>query len=79
MVFDTMFTMAEYEQRPHWGHSAPEHAIDIARRAGVKRLVLFHHAPNRNDRQVDEICAASQASATDLEISAAAEGAELEV
>jgi len=79
IVFDTMFTEQEYRQRPHWGHSAPVHAVDIARRAGVGRLVLFHHAPNRNDEQVDEILAETRKRAPDLEIIAAAEMAELEV
>ncbi len=79
IVFDTMFTEPEYRQRPHWGHSAPVHAIDIARRAGVGRLVLFHHAPNRTDEQVDEILAEARSLAPDLEIIAATEMAELEV
>lgn len=79
LVFDTMFTEQEYRQRPHWGHSAPAHAVDIARRAGVGRLVLFHHAPNRNDEQVDNILAETRERAPDLEIIAAAEMAELEV
>ncbi|MFH2008553.1 MAG: MBL fold metallo-hydrolase [bacterium] len=79
IVFDTMFTGEEYLQRPHWGHSSPAHAVEIARQAGVGRLVLFHHAPNRTDEQVDSLLAAVQASAPDLEITAAAEGAELEI
>jgi phosphoribosyl 1,2-cyclic phosphodiesterase len=79
IVFDTMFNDQEYQQRPHWGHSAPTHAVDIARRAGVKRLVLFHHAPNRTDEQVDELLADTRARAPDLEIIAAAEMAELDV
>ena len=37
--------------RPHWGHSRPGDAIEIAREARVKQLCLFHHAPMRSDRQ----------------------------
>ena len=79
IVFDTMFTMDEYRQRPHWGHSAPEHAVDVARRAGVGRLVLYHHAPGRTDAQVDEVLEETRRQAPDLEIIAAAEMSELEV
>ncbi len=79
IIFDTMFTLDEYRQRPHWGHSAPEHAVEIARRAGVKRLVLFHHAPARSDDQVDAVLAAAKEHAPDLEILAAAELMELEI
>jgi phosphoribosyl 1,2-cyclic phosphodiesterase len=79
IVYDTMFTMDEYRERPHWGHSAPEHAVDIARRAGVGRLVLYHHAPGRTDDQVDAVVEAVRKEASDLEISAAAEMAVVEV
>ncbi len=79
LVFDTMFTDEEYRQRPHWGHSSPAHALAIARKAGVGRLVLFHHAPNRTDDQVDQILAETRGGAPDMEIIAATEMAELEV
>jgi phosphoribosyl 1,2-cyclic phosphodiesterase len=58
LIYDTQFTKAEYLQRPHWGHSHPDDAIQIARDAGAKQLCLFHHAPLRSDDENDSILAA---------------------
>jgi phosphoribosyl 1,2-cyclic phosphodiesterase len=57
LIYDTQFTPDEYKIRPHWGHSRPDDAIDIARAAKVKRLCLFHHAPLRTDDENDAILA----------------------
>ena len=57
LIYDTQFTKEEYRQRPHWGHSHPDDAIQIAREAGVKMLCLFHHAPLRSDDDNDKILA----------------------
>jgi phosphoribosyl 1,2-cyclic phosphodiesterase len=55
LIYDTQFTPEEYESRPHWGHSRPDDAIEIAREARVKTLCLFHHAPMRSDDDNDAI------------------------
>src|SRR3569623_194358 len=49
LIYDTQFTPEEYKVRPHWGHSRPADAIDIAREAKVKQLCLLPHAPQRRD------------------------------
>ncbi len=76
LIYDTQFTPAEYESKPHWGHSTPDDAIAIAREAGAKTLCLFHHAPARTDDQQDEILATYThlLRDDDLEIVCAAEG-----
>jgi phosphoribosyl 1,2-cyclic phosphodiesterase len=52
--------------------------VDLALDAGVQRLVLFHHHPERSDTAVSEQVAACQKRAQDkgarLEVLAAAEG-----
>jgi len=55
LVYDTHFTMDEYRAKPHFGHSAPEHAVEIALEAGAKKLCLFHHAPDHDDNDMDRI------------------------
>jgi phosphoribosyl 1,2-cyclic phosphodiesterase len=56
LIHDSQYTEAEYQQgRKNWGHSSFEHAIAAANRAGVKKLALFHHDPDRTDEQVDEL------------------------
>ena len=49
LIHDTMFTSEEYQKHIGWGHSSYEIAIDAAGKAGVKKLVLFHHDPNSSD------------------------------
>jgi phosphoribosyl 1,2-cyclic phosphodiesterase len=79
LIYDTQFTRAEYQQRPHWGHSHPDDAIQIARDAGARRLCLYHHAPLRSDDANDEILATYRAvTAGDaFEVLSAYEGLEL--
>ena len=60
LIYDTQFTPEEYAVRPHWGHSRPSDAIEIAREAKVKQLCLFHHAPMRSDDDNDKILAATR-------------------
>jgi phosphoribosyl 1,2-cyclic phosphodiesterase len=58
LIYDAQFTEAEYEDsRRGWGHTAIEQAIEVARRAEVKRLALFHHDPVRTDAQLDALTA----------------------
>lgn len=52
VVFDTHFT--EQNLKADWGHSTPQRALDFCTKAGVKRLILFHHAPEDMDDQVHE-------------------------
>jgi phosphoribosyl 1,2-cyclic phosphodiesterase len=48
--------------RQGWGHSTPEMAIAVARRAQVRQLALFHHEPLHDDAQLDEMLVAAQKS-----------------
>ena len=32
-----------------WGHSSWQQAVEVAERAGVKQLALFHHDPEHSD------------------------------
>jgi phosphoribosyl 1,2-cyclic phosphodiesterase len=57
VVYDTHFLPEEYARFPHYGHSTPEHALDIVAGNGVRRLILYHHAPSHTDDQMDEIAA----------------------
>jgi phosphoribosyl 1,2-cyclic phosphodiesterase len=57
----TPFVTAERERAELFGHGTVEHAVEMARRAGVKQLVLTHHSPFRTDDDVEAI--AKQAGA----------------
>jgi phosphoribosyl 1,2-cyclic phosphodiesterase len=55
LIFDTQYTFEEQLQKIDWGHSSASIATDIAMKAGVKRLVLFHHDPSYSDEKLDEV------------------------
>jgi phosphoribosyl 1,2-cyclic phosphodiesterase len=62
VIYDAMFTDAEYPQKIGWGHSTWEAGIRLVEAAGAKTLVVFHHAPSRNDDDLDAIAAAAAAA-----------------
>ncbi len=56
VIHDGQYTTKEYQKgKMGWGHSPIEFAINAANRAGVKKLVLIHHDPERTDDQIDEL------------------------
>jgi len=55
VIYDTMFTNAEYPSKKGWGHSTWEEGIRLMEAANAKTLVLFHHAPRRSDDQLDAL------------------------
>jgi len=55
-IYDSQYTPHEYRTaKKNWGHSTWQDAVNIARDAKVKRLVLFHHDPDHDDKQIDAI------------------------
>jgi ribonuclease BN (tRNA processing enzyme) len=78
VIYDTMFRMEQYLARPHWGHSCPEHAVELVEEAGASCLVLYHHAPERSDDELDRELERIQRS-TRVRVLAAAEGMELDL
>lgn len=53
-IYDSQYTPEEYAAKKGWGHSTFEEGVKLAKLAGVKRLVLFHHDPMQNDGAVRE-------------------------
>jgi ribonuclease BN (tRNA processing enzyme) len=77
LIHDAQYTAAEYESHLGWGHSSYEHAINAAHKARVKKLVLFHHDPNRTDEELEALEKTYQAKVrekTSMEIMMAREG-----
>lgn len=75
-IHDTHFFEHEMMGRYHWGHSTVEDALELARMAEVKRLVLFHHAPEHSDSVVDEklVLARDLSRDESFQVDAASEG-----
>jgi phosphoribosyl 1,2-cyclic phosphodiesterase len=55
LIHDSQYTEEEFEQKKGWGHSTYEQALEVAERAGVKRLALFHHDPEHDDVFLEEM------------------------
>ncbi len=73
LINDAQFTPELLaSSRKGWGHSSWLESVRLARAAGVRQLVLFHHDPDSSDRVVDDILRQAQ---TQFEnVCAAAEG-----
>jgi len=55
LIFDAQYQPGEYAKHRGWGHSTWAAATEAASRAGVKRLILTHHAPGRTDGMVEHM------------------------
>ena len=81
LIHDAQYLDADF--KPTWGHSTIASAIEVATKAGVRRLVLYHHDPDRSDDALDRIARDAQAAARErahgMEVVVAREGLELEV
>ncbi len=52
LIHDAQYAPQEIPARRGWGHSDFHAALELARRAEVGRLVLFHHDPARTDAEL---------------------------
>ena len=59
LIHDAQYLHSEYvsriKPRKGWGHSTVDLAVEVAQKAGVKRLALFHHEPTHDDKTMKEI------------------------
>lgn len=81
LIHDAMFTDEEYRRFAGWGHSTFRDAVRLAEDAGVRKLLLFHHAPERTDAELDEIVERLQNDLarrnSELQLAVAAEGEDI--
>ena len=55
LVHDGQYTDDEFAAKSDWGHSTAAFAVHVAAEAQVKRLLLSHHDPSHNDRDIDRV------------------------
>jgi ribonuclease BN (tRNA processing enzyme) len=55
LIADSQYTDQEYETKRGWGHSSISHVLHLSQDSGVKKLVLFHHEPTHDDKQLEAI------------------------
>ncbi|MBF0274421.1 MAG: GHKL domain-containing protein [Nitrospinae bacterium] len=60
LIYDAQFSPEEYHgqnggaSKKGWGHSTMFHGAEIALKSKIKKLVLFHHDPNKGDKAIFE-------------------------
>jgi phosphoribosyl 1,2-cyclic phosphodiesterase len=74
LIHDTQYTADEYETRVGWGHSRVSDAVALARMAGARRLVTFHHDPAHDDAILDAMLAEARSLADGVEVLPGREG-----
>jgi len=55
VLHDVQYLDEEYASRIGWGHSSVDHAVAFCRAVDARRLVLFHHEPQRSDRALESL------------------------
>jgi phosphoribosyl 1,2-cyclic phosphodiesterase len=53
LILDSQYDRAEYKTHTGWGHGCVDDSVNLAIKAGVKKLVLFHHDPDHDDCRMD--------------------------
>ena len=78
LIHDAQYLPSEINTHRGWGHSTFEEIIDVAREAGIHKVFLTHHDPERNDTECDKLLDAARKHTTvngsDIECYLAIEG-----
>ncbi|HEX5400629.1 MAG TPA: MBL fold metallo-hydrolase [Verrucomicrobiae bacterium] len=53
LILDSQYDTAEYRNHTGWGHGCLDNSVTLALAAGVRRLCLFHHDPDHDDKKID--------------------------
>jgi phosphoribosyl 1,2-cyclic phosphodiesterase len=81
LIADSQYGPNEYEQHLGWGHGCVDDVVELACRAEVRRLFLFHHDPDHDDLHVASLVDRARKSAKErnarLRIDGAREGEEI--
>jgi phosphoribosyl 1,2-cyclic phosphodiesterase len=81
VIADSQYDAIEYPSRRGWGHTCADDTVQLAMRAGAKRLALFHHDPDHTDEKIAAMVERAQGevakSGGKLVVTAAREGDEI--
>jgi phosphoribosyl 1,2-cyclic phosphodiesterase len=62
LIYDSTYTDEEFPSKVGWGHSTWQEAVRIAKAANVRKLAIFHHDPDHDDKFMKRV----EAQATKL-------------
>jgi ribonuclease BN (tRNA processing enzyme) len=75
LIHDSQYDAEEFARKRDWGHCTPDYALEVARRAEVSRLALFHHDPTHDDAWIkDQVDRIDELAGPEIEVFGAAEG-----
>ena len=78
LIMDAQYDCDEYKSHIGWGHGCLDDVVDLALKAGIKRLFMFHHDPDHDDAKVSAMLAHARQLVAErkgtLEMEAAREG-----
>ncbi len=57
MIFDSTYSDEEQKLPKHRVHSTWQEGAEVAKKAGVKKFIAFHHSPMKTDEQLDKVAA----------------------
>jgi phosphoribosyl 1,2-cyclic phosphodiesterase/ActR/RegA family two-component response regulator len=81
VIADSQYDAIEYPSRRGWGHTCADDTVQLAARAGAKRVYLFHHDPDHNDEKIQAMVERARReiewTGSKLQVSAAREGEEI--
>nr|MBA3542922.1 hypothetical protein [Chthoniobacterales bacterium] len=81
LIIDAQYTDEEYAEKVGWGHGSLSSVVSLAIDAEVRKLFLFHHDPNHDDKMIDSMVEGARMlvleSGQPIEVEAAREGAEV--
>jgi len=60
VIYDCTYDDAEFGAHLGWGHSSWQEGIRLCRLANAKRLAIFHHDPDHDDRYMDRLALAAR-------------------
>ena len=66
LIHDAQYTPEEFAWKSDWGHCTVEYALLVAKEAGARRLVLFHHDPAHDDDKLDALLAEAKCTALQM-------------
>ena len=77
LIHDAQYTNKDMPKKENWGHSIVRDAYTLSSKANANHLVLFHHDPDRNKDEIQEIVTQLNKNSEKPNVLASYEGLEL--
>jgi phosphoribosyl 1,2-cyclic phosphodiesterase len=79
LIHDAQFMPSDMPLKSGWGHSMAKEAVELAKAANVKKLLIYSHDPERTDDEIDATIEQLNSMKLSFTVTAAQEGLTLSV